>query len=141
MPEFNITVDINATPARVWEVIRDGERWPEWTASVTSVRPLQPPPLAIGHRVTIRQPRLPPARWTVTELDEGRSFTWVSKAPGVRVIATHSVEPLGSGTRATLSLSYTGFLASLMAWLTRGITNRYLGMEAAGLKRRSESAI
>ena len=35
-------------------------------------------------------------------------------------------------------LSYDGLLARLMGRLTRGITNRYLDMEAGGLKRRSE---
>ena len=42
------------------------------------------------------------------------------------------------GTRATLRLTYDGVLARLMGRLTRGITNRYLDMEASGLKRRSE---
>jgi hypothetical protein len=140
MPEFHISVDIDAPPARVWQFMRDVERWPEWTASVTSVRPQQPPPLAVGHRVVVIQPRLPKALWIVTELIEGQSFTWINKAPGVKVTATHSVEPLGSGTRATLSLTYVGLFATLLAWLTRDITNRYIAMEAAGLKRRSEEA-
>ena len=42
------------------------------------------------------------------------------------------------GTRATLRLTYDGVLARVMGRMTRGITNRYLDMEAAGLKRRSE---
>ena len=40
--------------------------------------------------------------------------------------------------RATLRLTYEGALARLMGRMTRGITNRYLEMEASGLKRRSE---
>ena len=54
------------------------------------------------------------------------------------VYGEHSVEPLGPGTRAMLRLTYEGVLARLMGRLTRGITNRYLGLEASGLKRRSE---
>jgi hypothetical protein len=48
------------------------------------------------------------------------------------------VEATATGTRARLSLRFDGVLGGLMARLTRGITNRYLEMEAAGLKKRSE---
>jgi len=76
--------------------------------------------------------------WTVTTLEPGRRFVWKSGMPGMWVYGDHSVEPSGAGTRATLRLSYDGLLARLMGRLTRGITNRYLAMEANGLKRRSE---
>lgn len=118
----------------------DVARWHEWTASVTSVKRLENGPLAVGSRAVIRQPRFPPARWQVTALEPGRTFTWVSTAPGMRVIARHAVEPAGEGSRATLSLSMEGPLGGLWARLTRRITERYLDLEAAGLKARSESA-
>jgi hypothetical protein len=136
--EFTISVDIEAPPDVVWAVMSDGERWHEWTASVTSVRRLDKGPLRIGSRALIRQPRFPPAVWKVTALEPGRSFTWKSGGPGMWVYGRHSVDPLPGGTRATLGLFYEGPLAWLLGRLTRGITNRYLGMEADGLKRRSE---
>jgi uncharacterized membrane protein len=136
--KFEIEVEIAAPAEIVWEVMQDGERWPEWTASVTSVKRLDDGPLRVGSRALIRQPKFPPARWTVTELLPGRSFTWKSGMPGLWVYGKHSVEPLGTGTRATLRLSYEGMLARLMGRMTSDITNRYLGMEAAGLKQRSE---
>jgi len=138
--EFSISTEIAAPPATVWAVMRDGERWPEWTPSVTSVKLLDPRPLAVGSRVVIRQPGFPPALWKVTELEEGRGFTWVSRAPGLRVTARHGVEPTPSGTRATLSISFGGLLGPLFGWLTRKVNVRYLGLEAAGLKQKSESA-
>jgi hypothetical protein len=55
------------------------------------------------------------------------------------VIANHSAEPTPTGSRATLSLRYEGFLGRLIARLTKGITNRYLRMEADGLKARAEN--
>jgi hypothetical protein len=80
-----------------------------------------------------------PAVWTVIALDPGRGFTWTTSAPGVLVTAHHGVDRLADGTsRATLSIAYSGLLASLVAWLTLGINDRYLGLEAAGLKHRSE---
>ena len=137
--EFRKTIDIDAPPDVAWVVMSDGERWPEWTASVTSVRRLDTGPLRIGSRALIRQPRFPPAVWTVTTLEPGRRFVWKSGMPGMWVYGDHSVEAIPSGTRATLKLSYDGLLARLMGRLTRGITNRYLDMEASGLKKRSEA--
>jgi carbon monoxide dehydrogenase subunit G len=140
MTDFSIQIEVQAPPARVWDIMRDVERWPEWTPTVTSIRLIDRGPLAVGTRAVVRQPKLPPAKWRVTELDEGRtSFTWVSSGPGVRVIARHSVEALGEGSRATLSLRFAGVLAGLLAYLTRGLNNRYLALEAKGLKQRSES--
>jgi uncharacterized membrane protein len=136
--EYLIGVDIDAPPDVVWSVMSDGERWPEWTASVTSVKRLDKGPLRIGSRALIRQPRFPPAVWTVTALEPGRRFVWKSGMPGMWVYGDHSVETIPAGTRATLRLTYDGALARLMGRLTRGITNRYLAMEASGLKRRSE---
>ena len=136
--EFRKSIDIDAPPEVVWPVMADGERWPEWTASVTSVRRLDKGPLRIGSRALIRQPRFPLAVWTVTALEPGRRFVWRSGMPGMWVYGDHAVEPLARGTRATLRLTYDGLLARLMGRLTRGITNRYLDMEASGLKQRSE---
>jgi hypothetical protein len=77
--------------------------------------------------------------WKVTSLEPGRSFTWKSGAPGMRVHAHHSVTPIQSGARATLHLHFDGLLGRLMGRMTRGINNQYLEFEAAGLKRRSET--
>lgn len=137
MTDFSITVDIAAPPERVWAVIADVERWPEWTPTVTRIQRLDPGPLAAGSRARIRQPKLPPAVWQVSELREGRSFTWVNQSPGVRVAATHSVEPIAQGARATLSLRFSGLLGQLVSRLTRGLNERYLALEADGLRERS----
>jgi uncharacterized membrane protein len=138
MKHYETSIDIDAAPAEVWAVMRDVERWPEWTASVTSVRLRNGGPLGFGHRAVIRQPRLPPAFWRVTELDEGRGFTWVSGVPGMRVVARHRVEPSATGARATLSIRYDGLLGAVLARMTDKLNRSYLQMEAEGLKRRSE---
>jgi uncharacterized membrane protein len=138
MVAYDIAVEIAAPPQRVWAVMRDVERWPEWTPSVRSVQRLDGGPLATGSRARIRQPKLPPADWQVTALEEGKGFTWVSRAPGIVVTARHGVEAIEGGSRATLSIRYEGVLGPLLGWLIRGVNERYLELEAAGLKRRSE---
>ena len=138
---FSITVDINQAVGRVFEVMSDVQRWHEWTPSVTSIKRLDQGAFVVGSRAVIRQPKFPPALWTITAIDPGRSFTWVSRAPGIKVIAHHSAEPTVAGSRVTLSLRYEGAFGGLLASLTAGITNRYLKMEAEGLKARSENPL
>jgi hypothetical protein len=135
---FSRSVDITAAPDAVLAVMSDVERWPEWTASVTSIKRLDSGPFAIGSRARIRQPKLPPALWTVSAIEPGRSFTWISKGPGILVTAHHSIEPGAGGSRVTLSIRYEGLLAKLLAWMTKDINERYLTMEANGLKARCE---
>ena len=134
---FERSIDISAPPDIVWSVISGVERWHEWTPSITSVR-LLGGPLEIGRRALIKQPRFPPALWTVTAIEPGRSFTWRTTAPGMRVRGDHRVEPAPGGARAILTLQYAGPVGRFLARMTRGITDRYVGVEADGLKRRSE---
>jgi uncharacterized protein YndB with AHSA1/START domain len=140
MRHFSITVEIQAPPKRVWAVMSDIESWPEWTPTVTSIQRADRGPLAVGHRARIRQPGLPLTEWQVTELDEGSSFTWVTRRPGVRVTARHGVEAYGGGSRVTLSLQFSGVLGPLVARLTSNLNERYLALEARGLRERSEGS-
>ena len=55
----------------------------------------------------------------------------------MRVVAKHGVEPLAEGARATLSLRFSGLLGPLVARVTRGLNQRYLALEAQGLRERS----
>ncbi len=103
-------------------------------------RPLSPDPLQVGSRVRIKQPRLPATVWTVSDLVEGERFTWTSTSPGVHTRASHRVVATAEGARATLSIDQAGVLGRLVGLLYGGLTHRYVAMEAAGLKQRSESS-
>ena len=138
MRRFSTSTEIAAPAERVWAVMHDVDRWPEWTPSITSVRRLGDRPLAVGNRVIIRQPKFPPALWTVTVVEPGHMFTWCSVAPGLRIIGDHRVAPAGGGSVATLSLEIEGLFGGAWGSLTKGITERYIALEAEGLKARSE---
>ena len=132
------TVDIAAPPSVVWDVWTDLERWPEWTASMSSIERLAPGPLAVGLRVRIEQPKLPSSELTVMEVTPRRTFSWGASRPGTRVTASHAIEPLGNGSRATLAVSFEGWLGALIGRMIRARSEQYLKLEGSGLKARSE---
>ena len=134
------SIDIDAPVAVVWSVYSDVERWPEWTASVTSVELLPNGPLAVGSRARIKQPRLPKVEWTVTALDAGREWVWGNESPGASTVAAHSLRALDDGrTHVELWIDQRGVVGRVIGVLARRMTRRYLRMEAEGLKRRSEA--
>src|SRR5262245_35791195 len=73
-PRTSDAIDIDAPAGLVWSVYSDVARWPEWTASVTSVELSPDAPLAVGSTARIKQPRLPNVEWTVTTLEWGREW-------------------------------------------------------------------
>jgi uncharacterized membrane protein len=137
---FETSVDIAARLEDVWMVLVDVERWPEWTASVSGVELLDGGSLAVGTRARVRQPRLPATVWEVTDVEPGHAFTWKAVAPGVTTVGDHRLIPEGpASTRAVLGIGRSGPLAPLVDLVFRGLTARYVRMEAEGLKSRCEA--
>jgi uncharacterized membrane protein len=139
-PTFKVAVNIDAPPQRVFAVLHDVERWPEWTSTMTSVRRLDQGPFAIGSSARVRQPKLLPAVWRVTELENERCFTWVTSTPGLRMKAVHRIEPRGNGSRVELSFELSGLISPIVSRLYGGMIERYIATESQGLKLRSEAA-
>src|SRR4051794_39281756 len=128
-------IEIDAPADVVWEVFSDVERWPEWTASVTRLVALDGPGLAVGKRFEIKQPRMPKLVWEVTALDPAASWTWVQRSPGGVPVARHDViAESGGRTQVRQQLHQGGPIGGLVGLLMRGMTRRYLDLEAAGLK-------
>jgi hypothetical protein len=139
MPRFETTIDIDAPPPRVWAVMSDIERWPETTASITSVQRTSSGPLGLGSTARVKQPKLAAADFVVTRWAPDRGFDWVTRNPLVTGFARHSIEPLpGGASRVTLSVTFSGPFARLVSWFYGKLTARYIQMEAEGLKRRAE---
>ena len=133
------SVEIDAPAQLVWEVFSDVQRWPEWTASVTSLVGKDGSNLAAGKRFAIKQPGMSRLVWKVTEIDPGRSWTWAQRSPGVLVSARHDViaQP-GGRTLVRQQLDQRGVIGALVGRLMVKKTKRFLQLEAQGLKARSE---
>jgi uncharacterized protein YndB with AHSA1/START domain len=133
------SVEIEAAPGAVWDVFVDVERWPEWTASVTTLVALDGPALEVGRRFEIKQPRMPKLVWVVTELDPGVSWSWEQRSPGGLTVASHELIPDADGrTLVRQRIDQRGPVGTVVGVLMRRLTRKYLELEGQGLKAASE---
>jgi uncharacterized membrane protein len=138
---FEESIDIDAQQERVWEVLSDLEAWPRRIETVDVVELLTPAPMSKGSRVRLKQPKLPEGTWDITVWDAPSYFEWRQKSGGITSVAGHRVEMLEEGrARLTLSLDMRGPLIPVIGLFYRGLTNRYMTIEAQGMKRAAESA-
>ncbi len=138
---FEQSIDIDARQQRVWDVLGDLEAWPQRIETVDAVELLTPAPVGEGSRVRLKQPRLGEGIWEVTVWDAPSYFEFRQQSGGVTNVAGHRVEALEEGrSRLTLTLEMRGLLVPVVALFWKGLTNRYMTIEAQGMKRAAESA-
>jgi uncharacterized membrane protein len=132
-------IHINAPPQRVFQILCDVERWPQWTATTQSIQRLDVGDFKVGSQARVVQPKIKPALWTVTAMQLDRNFTWATASTGVRMEAGHMIAPESSGCRVTLTYRIAGALSPLVGFLYGKLIADYLNTEAQGLKKRSEA--
>lgn len=133
------SVEIDAPAGLVWSVFTDVERWPEWTASVTSLVALDGLALEVGSRFEIKQPRMPKLVWEVTDVAPGVSWTWRQRSPGGTTLASHEVSAQGAdATLVRQRIDQRGPVGVVVGVLMGRLTRRYLDLEGKGLKASSE---
>jgi uncharacterized membrane protein len=140
MASVSVTVDIAAPPRRVWQAVADVADWPRWTTSMEDVKRLDEGPLRVGSTARIKQPGLPVLVWEVTDLNEGTSFTWVTRTPGVAAWAGHEIVAAAGGSRLTLSVTWTGIFGGLVGALMGRRTRESIMRDAEGHKSCAEAS-
>ena len=137
---FEESIEIDAPPRRVWDVLSDLEAWPGRIDTVDVVELLTPAPLSQGGRVRLKQPKLPEGIWEITAWNAPSFFEWRQKSGGVRSVAGHRVEELERGrSRLRLSLDMQGLLVPIIGLVSRSLITRYMSTEAQGMKVAAES--
>ena len=105
-------VDIAAPVDRVWDLLENVRRLPEYSASTQEVRDAPERLTAVGQEY-VQVGRLLglklASRWRVTALEPGRLLSNVGTiAPGVCYTLTQRLEPLGGdSTRLSIEIDYT----------------------------------
>jgi hypothetical protein len=96
--ECGVTVQINARPERVWDLLTNADDMPRWNSTVTSVRG----PIALGTKLELRVPLAPERvfRPKVTALDtSARRMVWSDgAAPMFKGERTYTLTPRSDGT-------------------------------------------
>jgi uncharacterized membrane protein len=141
MLTYESSTSIEAPVETVWRVLSDVLQWPKWLPTVSRVEPLNGKSLRVGSRFVVHQPKLRPATWTVSEIDEPHRFVWVARSPGIQLVAEHGVNQDSPATcRVVLRFSFGGILGGIIGRVFSAVTRRYLAQEAASLKQRVESS-
>ncbi len=139
---IDVTRQSTAPADRLWAVLSDVRRWPQWLPTVDAVTPHEPDrPDEVGASYTVEQPGMPRAVWTMTGIEPGRSFTWESVRPGIRTVGTHTLTPGQDGsTTIGLGITWSGFLAPLIRLALGRKTLDYVTREAAALHNTAKAA-
>ena len=113
----------------------DVERWPDIIPQFADIKLSSEPPLRLDSRARVRPRGLFGSIWVVSEFEEGRSFAWEADlAPGIHLLADHTVVAVKGGSRLALSLSYSGLLATLLSPALGLVFRRNVRQEGEGIK-------
>lgn len=136
------SLEVNAPPETVWEVITDLPRYGEWNPFVRACRSTLKPgdPLQMEVRLgnTTRQ-----EEEVIREYDEGRGFAYSMRPPPLGALASfrsHRIEPLGEGkSRYYSHFELKGWLSPVVkAFVGAKLQTGFTGM-SQGIKQRAEA--
>jgi hypothetical protein len=134
---FSAEIEINASPEKVWAILTDASKYPEWDPEMIRLDGK----IALNEKITANtklSDRAFPV--TVTEFVPNKQMTWTGGMPlglftGVRVF---KLEPTGKGIIFKLREDYSGLLTPIFG-RTLPDLNKVFREFAAALKKRAES--
>ena len=124
MPKHTATVEINASPDKVWAIVSDGERLTEWLTPVRGVDSVDPEgPLAIGSEIEATLGKAGGAKIKIKEAQQGRRLRWAAgPAMGHMMrMPMHvelDLEPRGESTAATVTFKTSVMVAPLIKMMS-----------------------
>jgi uncharacterized protein YndB with AHSA1/START domain len=137
---FDASSTIKASPEKVWAVLTDGDKFPQWDSGIERVEGKIAPGSTIKLHVKVNPGRAFPLK--VTEFAAPRRMVFTGGMPlglfkGVR---TYTLEPDGAGgTRFRMREEYTGPLLG-MIWKSIPDLGPSFKQFADGLKVRAEGS-
>jgi hypothetical protein len=141
MKEYRASTLIKASPERIWAILTDAAKYPEWDPMAEKIDGR----IALGEKVTAYT-KLSPGRGfaaKVTEFEPGRKMTWSGGMPlglfkGER---TFTLVQQGNGTTEfTLREVFSGPMLALIGGSIPDMTQAFEGF-VVGLKNRAEGFI
>ena len=97
--ELHAEATVAAPPEKVWALLTDFSRMPEWSPELVRMVPLKPGGLRVGQwylGVNRRKAIVWPTRSVLAVLEPGRTLAWDTKSSGARWIWEISPDPAGT---------------------------------------------
>ena len=104
-----------ASPAEIWELWENPERWPEWNEQLESGE--LEGAFAVGEKIRVKLCRGGRMQFEITELEPERLFVDESRFPGARFGHEHRLEPTADGCEITHRHYVSGFASGLWAMM------------------------
>lgn len=139
MPHVECHAPVAASAERVWQVLGDLAAWPRWCPTITRLDLLDAQAPGPRTRAYLEQPGLRPAVWTMQRWQPPLGFAWESRHPGIRVVGDHRIRPTPEGAEVTLALTFSGWLATLLAPWLRRVARQAMTQELAALRQACEA--
>lgn len=138
---ISTAIEIDAAPARVWEVLTDFDRYAEWNPFIVSASGVP----EVGGRLALRMRaggKTFTVRPTIVESSEGHVLRWIGRL-GVRGVFDaehiHSIEEAPSGVRYVQQERFRGILVPVLGKTLAATEAAFEQMNLA-LKNRAEQA-
>ena len=142
MKELRTTIQIDAPPERVWEVLTDFASYPEWNPYLTSVTGVAERGEKLAVRFEPPEGRGMTIKPTVLRADGPREFRWLGRLVLPRVFDGQHIFELEAhegGTRFVQREEFRGALVTpLLAWVGKSTEAGFTQMNEA-LKKRAEA--
>jgi uncharacterized protein YndB with AHSA1/START domain len=136
--KFDHTVETTAPPEKIWAACTDVERWPEWDTELDSAS--LDGSFALGTKGRVKPRRGPEARFSISELIPGESYTLTTRLPlcelKVRRRLTRNDD---SGTFFTHVVSFVGPLSFVFGNLLGRRHREALPVVMENLRKTAES--
>lgn len=114
--QCSVRCDIRASPERIWGLLTDAARFPEWNSTVTSIEGK----IALGERLALRVPSAPSRTFKpkVTAFEPQRSMQWSDgMAPMFKGVRSFVLTPKSGGVT---ELEMTEVFSGLMLPMIKG---------------------
>lgn len=133
---YTSTIDIAAPIEKVWAIMTDIEKWPEWNRDIGSAKLLGT--LSPGTSFVWKA-----GPGTITsllkEVTPNKTICWTGKTMGIRATHIWRIAQNGKGTRVTTEESWEGFVAKITKPLSQRTLEKSINSGLVMLKDYSES--
>lgn len=145
MKELRTSIEIDATPERVWDVLMDFESYPEWNPFITSLTGVVEPGGRIAADLEPPEGKAMTIKPTVLRVEPTRELRWLGRLGLPRIFDGEHIFELtptdDGGTHLVHREEFRGVLVSpLLAWVGKPTRAGFVAMNEA-LKVRAEALV